>query len=232
VAPHAPLLLPEVAGPANAARTEAVAAAVASIDLADADVVVVVSPHGRTTGVYARALGDLGAFGPRGIDVSRATDAGFAAALAEAWRRPVLDEPADHGIVVPLRLLPAAAPVVAVAFEEGAPAGLARDLASALETVAGDRTVAFVASANLSAGLRERAPVPSLDGAAAVDDRVLRALQLDPGALTEQGGELARAGSCAAAPLAAFGTLFAGRTCEVLAYDHPFGVGYPVAVTR
>ncbi|MDQ3953707.1 MAG: hypothetical protein M3279_12225, partial [Actinomycetota bacterium] len=197
--PHAPLLLPEVAGDEQAA---AVVAAVAAIDLGKPDVTVIASPHGPSTGVYERAAGDLDAFGPRGIDASAPTDAAFAAALAQLWGKPLLDTPADHGIVVPLRLLAVPSAVVAVAFAEGAGPEEGRSFARALSAVAGDRPVAFVASANTSAGLTDRAPLPSLDGAAAADEAVLRALRERPGDLVDNLDALARAGSCAAAPLA------------------------------
>ncbi|MDQ3981314.1 MAG: hypothetical protein M3271_01385, partial [Actinomycetota bacterium] len=62
--------------------------------------------------------------------------------------------------------------------------------------------------------------------------RVLQALRARPGELPARVDDLARAGSCGAGPLAAFGFLFADGGCELLAYEHPFGVGYAVAVTR
>ena len=223
--PHAPLLLAEVAGPKNAARTAAVAAEVAALDLSGVDAVVIASPHGNAPGVYAAPAGDLRGFGARPAVEARGDEA-LARDLAHAWGQPVLDEPADYGVVVPLLLLNVDAPVVAVAVDEGAA------LARALARSAGDRRLAFVASANLSAGLGERAPVPCVEGAAAADAAVLEALRRDPSALTRQRAELERAASCGAAPLGAFGTLCAGRSCDVRAYDHPFGVGYAVAITR
>lgn len=198
--------------------------AVRSLDLSEADVIVLASPHGTETGVYRSAAGDLDAFGPRGLDVAAARDGALVEALAAAWGRPVLDAKADHGVVVPLRLLTPPAPVVAVAFEEGADPRAGSALAAAVTSLGG--SVAFVASANLSPGLDDRSPHPSLPGAAEADAAVLVALREAP--------ERAAAPpeSCAAPVLAAFGSLFAGRPCEVLAYDHPFGVGYAVAITR
>lgn len=218
--PHAPLLLPELGGN----RAASVAEAVASIDLSGAETIVIASPHGSATGVYRVPRGVLDAFGPRGLSVD--AEPGPAEDLARAWAHPVLDAGADHGIVVPLRLLAPAAPVVAVAFREGA-AGEA-GLAGAVASLPGK--VAFVASVNLSPGLDERSPLPSLEGAAEADAAVLGALRRDPAALADV--DLDRAGSCAAPVLAAFGSLFAGRSCDVLAYEQPFGVGYAVAVTR
>lgn len=229
--PHAPLLLAEVSGEANAALTEGLRRAIESIDFGDAEALVIASPHGSATGVYAEPAGDLDAFGPRGMGVSPATDETIAAALAKAWGKPLLRERADHGIVVPLRLLDGlAVPAVAVAFEDNSGSADAAGLARAVASLG--RTVAFVASANLSAGLNEHAPLPSLEGAAAADESVLRALREAPETLAAQAPALQRAGSCAAATLAAFGILFEGRPCEVLAYEHPFGVGHAVAVKR
>lgn len=227
------MLLEEIAQHPVAAAVTQAAAALAR-PLGRARIVVLASPHGKTTGVYAQTSGDLDAFGPRGLDASAATDTAFSQALAGRWGRPLLEVPADHGVVVPLRLLgPLAAPVVAVSFDEGLDAGAAlaegRALAEALGAT-GDE-MAFVASANLSAGLGERAPLPSLAGAAAADEAVLEALRRDPADLARHLADLAAAGSCASGPLAAFGAVCAGRPCDVLAYEHPVGVGYAVART-
>lgn len=211
--PHAPLLLPEVGGDRGAAVT----AAVASLDFPGAEVVVLASPHGDRTGVYRLPSGDLDAFGPRGITAD--AEPGPAEELARAWGRPVVEDKVDHGIVVPLRLLAPSVPVIAVAFAEGGENddGLAYAIASL------GPVVAFVASANLSPGLDERSPLPSLKGPAEADAAVLAALREAPESV------VAPPASCAAPTLAAFGSLFAGRPCEVLAYEHPWGVGYAVA---
>lgn len=228
-------MLPDVAGEHAAALTERVAAA-AAIDLTSHDLVVIASPHGASTGVYVDAAGDLAAFGPRGIEVDAAGEPSVAQAVAEGWGHPLLDERVDHGIVVPLRLLALGrARVVALAFADGmeprdAVAG-ARRLAEALEVTAFGGRVAFVASANLSPGLSDRAPVPSAPGAAEADAATLDALRTGPGEVLGRLPDLARAASCGAGPLAAFGLLFPDRACDVLAYEHPFGVGYAVATT-
>lgn len=212
----------------------AVTRAARGLRLADADVVVIATPHGADTGVYAVPSGDLDAFGPRGLEATAATDPAFVGALATAWAWPILDTRADHGIVVPLRLLETRdVPVLAVAFEEGLPTeaavAQAEALAAALSEV--DATIAFVASANTSAGLTERAPLPSLPGAAAADRALLDALASDPRRVPECLPALVAAGSCAAAPLAALSFLLGPRPCGTLAYEHPFGVGYAVAAS-
>ena len=209
--------------------------AIRDIRLPGADVVVIVSPHGATTGVYRAAAGNLDAFGPRGMAVDAPPTVDLAAAVATAWDRPLLDGLADHGVVVPLRLVDTGdTPVVAVAFEEDlAPeAAVAEGESLARALHANDATIAFVASAHTSAGLTEKAPLPSLPGASEADEAVLAALRSDPGELVACLDALAAAGSCSVAPLAAFALLCGARPSELLAYEHPFGVGYPVAVTR
>ena len=218
------MLLPEVAGPKNAPAGALIRDAVASIDLMPAQVIVVASPHGTRSGVYAAAKGNLDAFGVRGIEVAAPSDEGIAAELAVAWGKPLLDEPADYGVVVPLRLLETPVPVVAVSTDDG------RGLADAVASL--PLGVAFVASANLSPGLGGRAPLPSLPGAREVDESVLWALREDPATLAALGDRLRAAASCAAAPLVAFGRLFPAGFFDVIAYAHPFGVGYAVAARR
>ncbi len=214
--------------------TAAVTEAMRSLDFGAADALVIASPHGPSTDIHARTSGSLDAFGPRGIDVETPIDTALARALAGAWGRPLLDEALDHGAVVPLRLLHTGdVPVVAVAFQEGTPpVEDAARLARAVAGAADGRLIAFVASANTSAALTERAPLPSLEGAGEAEQRVMQALRERPGELPARVGDLARAASCGAGPLAAFGFLFADARCELLAYEHPFGVGYAVAVTR
>ena len=235
--PHAPLLLGEVAGPEIAPATDEIASAIRSIDLGGTDTLVIASPHGGSSGLYALVEGDLDAFGCRGIGAAAPVGTGVGRGLAKQWGRPTQEGGADYGVVVPLRLLDRRdAPVVPVAFREGlaAPDAVAEaaSFVEALRALDPPGTIAFVASANLSAGLDERSPVPSIEGAAAADDAVLRALREDPSGLVDLAGAIEGAASCAAATLAAFGMLFGGRSCDVLAYACPFGVGYPVAVVR
>jgi aromatic ring-opening dioxygenase LigB subunit len=212
----------------------AVTAAARGVRVEDAGAIVIASPHGSATGVYAAASGDLDAFGPRGIGVAPPGDASFARRLGEAWGRPVLDEPADHGVVVPLRLLQTRdVPVVAVTFEEGLDVAAAVDVAEAFVAALSrlDGAVAFVASANTSAGLTERAPLPSLPGAAEADRALLDALRTDPRLVTRCLPALAAAGSCGTGPLAALSFVLGSSPCDVVAYEHPAGVGYAVAVS-
>lgn len=222
------MLLPEVAGRDVA---PAVTSAARELRLGEADAVVLASPHGASTGVYAKPAGSLDAFGPRGIAAAAPTDEELLRTLADAWGPPVLDAPADHGIVVPLRLLGGVtAPVIAVTFAE-ATDGLVEGAALAAALADLDATVAFVASAHTSAGLTEHAPLPSLPGAVAAERAALDALMTDPRLLPDRLPALAAAGSCASGPLAALAFVLGERPCELRAYEHPFGVGYAVAVS-
>jgi len=242
VLPHAPVLLPEISGERAARVTHTLRVAARSIEFDDADVVVLLSPHGPASGVYGKVRGSLEAFGLPGVATDRATDPALLSRLARAWGRPVLPGPVDHGVVVPLALGSFSGPVIAAAVAEATgPAGPHGDgaaaqggaFAEALSELAQGCGVAFVASANTSAGLTQAAPLSELEGAKAAEKRLLRALAQGGDSVGEAALRAQRdGGSCAAGPLAAFGALFEGVPAEVHAYGHPFGVGYLVATAR
>jgi hypothetical protein len=232
IVPHAPLLLPQLTGPETAAAGTRVTAAIEALELGDADVVVVVSPHGRASGVYGEVRGTLDAFGTPGIEVRRATDGDLGAALAGGWGRPVLPDDVDYGVVVPLLLAgDADAPVVAVSLQDdGGAVADARALLSALLDVTDGRNVAVVASANMSIALSARAPLMLRAEAREIEDRLVALLPRDAGAATELAPDVARSGgSCGAGPLTVFGELCRGSTTNVLAHEEPVGIGYLVA---
>ena len=233
VVPHAPVLLPEVRGgtspEGNRAATE------------PPDLTIVVSPHGTATGVYANARGNLNRFGVKGIEVDRPTDLSAAEALAREWGQPMLEDPCDHGIVVPLFAgsIPDA-PLVACALTEitgpdGASVEQALEdaltLAAAVNRLALDRKVLFVASAHSSAALTPQAPLTLREEGLELDRRIRDALERDVGDLETIDAELwASGGACGAGPLTALGRLFPGSKAEVAWYEHPFGVGYMLAL--
>jgi aromatic ring-opening dioxygenase LigB subunit len=232
IVPHAPLLLPQLRGPETAAAATRVTSAVEALELGDADVVVVVSPHGTASGVYAEVSGTLDAFGVPGIEVRRATDGDLDAALARRWERPLLPDVVDYGVVVPLLLAGEAdAPVVAVSLQENGDAVAdGRALLSALLDATEGLDVAVVASANTSIALSARAPLTLRPEAREVEDRLLELLPSDAGAASELASDLARSGgSCGAGPLTVFGELCRGATTNVLAHEEPVGIGYLVA---
>lgn len=235
IVPHAPVLLPAVS-PAHASATEPIRSAVASASFDDVDVIVLMTPHGPATGIYRDVKGALDGFGVTGVSLECATDAAFRDELAAAWKVPLLDDLIDHGALVPTLLLSPRVPVVVASLSED----LSMDdatragtgLAAALQSVSVTTRVALVASVNMSAGIGPRGPLPDLPGAEPLERAIALACETDLADLTDLAPDVATiAGSCGAGPLTAFGRVFAGQRAEVLAHEHPFGVGYLVART-
>lgn len=236
IVPHAPVLLPAVS-PGHAAATESVRSALGSLSFDEVDAIVLVTPHGPTTGVYEDVKGTLDGFGVVGVSLECATDPVLRDELAAAWGVPLIAEPIDHGALVPIVLLSPRVPVVvasvaeSLAAEDAARAG--KDLAAVLPSaLSGTRRVGLIASANTSAGIGPRAPLPDLPGAVPLERSVALACETDVAGLADLAPEImTTAGSCGAGPLTAFGRVFAGQKAEVLVHEHPFGVGYLVART-
>lgn len=241
--PHAPLLLPELASDETRAASSAISDAIRAIGFDTFDLVVIVSPHGRRSGVYRELKGSLAGFGYPGIELQGSSDKAGAARLADAWGVPLLDEPVDHGILVPMALFQSATtPVVGVSFQEnGGVIGTdserveeeVRAFLAAIESVSGPERVLFVASANDSAGLTARAPLTELPGASGLREELIAALLEDVGRVEGVARRLAAdSGSCGLASLLCLARLFSGRRADVLAKEQPVGVGYTVAVTH
>lgn len=227
--PHAPVLLPEVNGSGGAGIRDAAA----SLDLAGADALIVVSPHAAADLVYLRAEGDLSAFGIVGPKRAAETDPALAGRIAEGWSRVTTGGTLDHGVVVPLAILDTDLPVVAVGLAE---AGNRRpsetiasgsDLAGAIRDATGERSVVVVVSAHGSAALSARAPLTERPEGHRLQAAIEEAFRSDLGALAEIPEQLWDAGgSCSAGAFAVLAGLFAGSTLEMIAQDAPFGVGY------
>ena len=240
--PHAPLLLPQLASEETRSASGAIGTAVKSLKFDDYELLVIVSPHGRQTGVYRKLSGSLKEFGYPGI-MLRGTSAGdIASSLADAWRQSLVDDPIDHGVLVPLALHgPTQVPVIAVSFQDSTTFDRgegrriedeARALAAAIPDVVGSGSVLFVASANDSAGLSARAPLTELPRAGELRDELHRTLAVDVGKVDGVALQLfEESGSCGLGPLLTLAELFAARKADVLAREQPVGVGYTVAVT-
>lgn len=250
--PHAPILVPAVAGerePECHASIEAMAAAAARLVRTRPQAVVLLSPHAARAkeafGVSRGALsGDLGRFGARASAVALPGDPALAEAFGEVARAHGLrteelpGRGLDHGSVVPLWFLAQAGwlgPTVVVALsatDNSRVAELGECVALAAERLG--RRVAVVASGDMSHRLKPGAPC-GYDPAAADFDREFIA-QLRRRATHDLAGAVAALQDCAAEDVVE-PTLFAlgavgwgsdGR--EVLGYEGPFGVGYGVAV--
>lgn len=225
--PHAPLLIPHVAPGRQDHRVERVRAAVRRVARDFDRLVAVVSPHGAETGVYLHPRGDLAAFGLPRTSARATVPAAAVAAVAEAWGRPVLEEPLDHGIVVPMLLGALEVPLLGVGLAEDADP--TEDAAALAEALAGSRCD-VIASVNTGAGITSTAPATALDGAIDLEADLRNALATDLSAVGPVAGRLAANGaSCSLGPLLVLARLFRGGGAQVLAHEWPFGVGYLVA---
>lgn len=214
--PHAPILLPGVNDSEETRALERVRARLREVEPGRA--VVLVSPHGPRPGVYRTNRGSLAPFG---LDL--AVDRGLgqrAEELAAAWGVDLLNEPLDHGAVVPLALCDLGPFVTCLSLPEPNPAA-----AKALAAVFGD-DVTVIASANGAACLTPRAPLTEVEGATAAEERFLDTLAVDAARLSDAVAALP--GSCASGPISVLAELFAGTKGEVLAHEAPVGVGYTV----
>ncbi len=237
VVPHAPVLIEDIQPSLDEARR--VRKALDELDFSGADVIILVSPHGPTAGIYERNEGSLRGFGIDGFEVECETDAELGLSLGRVWEQPQIEAGLDFGIVVPLLLgLGDGRPVVAVSLPQTTGPGsgslsdaldASRTLSGALKATADERAVAVVASAHGSAGLTHRAPLTQLSGAMDADRDLIEALEDDPALVEGLINRLHEIGhACGVGPLAAFGQLFGGWTTEGITYEAPYGVGYMV----
>jgi Catalytic LigB subunit of aromatic ring-opening dioxygenase len=237
--PHAPLLLPAVSGEEVSAETGAIREAAATIGFDEVDLVLVLSPHARETGVYRTVAGSLDDFGVPGVELERPTDVGVVETLTATWDKPTLVESVDHGVLVPLMLLATGdTPVVAAGLSE-VTAGTASferamddatSFAEAIGELSNEIKILLAVSAQTSCALTPRAPLTERAEAKPAEAAVMNALRGDPATLLGSLEELwKRGGSCSPGTLAVYGNVFEGRASEVFAYQYPFGVGYVVA---
>jgi aromatic ring-opening dioxygenase LigB subunit len=238
IVPHAPVLLEEVSGPTIGGEVAQTVEEVRSLDLGSPEILIVLSPHGLETGVHRQTAGSLSDFGAPGVSIQSETDVDSGRRLGDLWRKPVLDHEVDHGILVPLRLLPSeGVPVIACSLkEEESVSHVRREaeaFASAVRTLVDEgRRIAFVASLNTSTALSPRAPLTDRPEGRALDAAVLDRLS-GTSKLTGIPDEMwVSGGSCGAGPFAAWTLLCAGMGLVELSYESPFGVGYVVANAR
>lgn len=246
---HPPVLLREVGGE----RADLVRATASSMERLDQrlsrddfELVIVISPHSPSAVESMplrrspRLQGDLGRFGAPQVRVDlqvdlEATRALFTAANAGGFSLSWSDDSnLDHGVVVPLHFLPrtrAGRRFILLGIS-GWQAERFRRFGSWLERHLRGRKALLIASGDLSHRLTVDAPYGFRPEGAVMDQVVIDSLRtqdwdrigwLDP-ALVEEAGE------CGLRPLA---TLLgvaeaAGLRSEVLSYEGPFGVGYPV----
>jgi hypothetical protein len=240
------VLVPTLASDETRAASSAVVGAIGAVGLARFDLVVVLSPHGSSAGVYRQVEGSLAAFGYPDIALTCPSDPVVAAELAEAWAQPLLNESVDYGVLVPMllahdhpaslgeaRVVAACLPEVTTLEDPETVEKLADSFAQALSSMGGSEKALFIASANDSAGLSPRAPLTELPGAERLRDDLMGALVSDVALVDAPARRLTfESGSCGLGPLLALARLFAGRRAEVIVREDPVGVGYTVALTH
>lgn len=235
VVPHAPVLL-EAVGAAHGESTSSVRSAIRGLHTDEAELLIVISPHGSATGIYASKRGSLDGFGVSDVVFEPTPDRESAETLAARWARPLIDEDIDHGAGVAVALLEAHVPTVVCAIAEAAASSEieraiedGEQLAAAISGLDG-RRVFVVASAHGSAAHGPRAPLGEREAGPVLDAAILSALEHDPAEIAAiPAREWSDGAACGAGPLAVFARLFAGRAAALLSYSHPFGVGYLVA---
>ncbi len=252
--PHPPIVVPEV----GRERLDGCMSTVdACRDFArrmmatEPDRLFVVSPHsprqGSAFGVWDgdRLRGDLGRFGAPGSAVDLANDSEMVEALARAagaqgqatWSIP--PEPLDHGAVVPLWFLVEAGwsgPTCLASLPwHATPAAMeafGRALAAAAASLEG--RAALIASGDMSHRCKPDAPA-GYHPRAVEFDRALTGLvgdgRLDAiGSIDAELRELAAEDAADSSQIVAAAIGYRPHGEEVLSYEHPFGVGYLVAV--
>src|SRR3989475_2164477 len=246
---HPPILLAEVGG-AQSQRVRATADALRELDgilsIVQADLAVVISPHSPSSMTSlpvrrgANAGGNLARFRAPNVQVMAQVDVGLATALIADGQRAGFsliwaeETELDHGVVVPLHSLPRTMANKRCIFlgVSGWPLHRFIELGVWLHRRLGDRFAILIASGDLSHRLTPDAPYGYRPEGPVFDRLVIDALRdrewnriegLDRDLVEE-------AGECGLRPLAILlgAARAAGLDSQVLRYEGPFGVGYPV----
>jgi len=250
---HPPILLSEVGG-LESQRVRATAEAMRELDVIlaghRADVAVVISPHSpsSTTSLpvqhAAHLAGDLARFRAPQVRVEAVVDTALVTALlgdaqragyALTWAE---ENDLDHGIVVPLYSLPQAMANKRCVFlgVSGWPLARFFDFGAWLHQRLLGRSAILLASGDLSHRLTPNAPYGFRPEGPVFDRIVIGALRdHEWGRIEGMDRDLIEeAGECGLRPLAILlgAARAAGLASQVLSYEGPFGVGYPVVAFR
>jgi len=254
IAPHPPLLVPEIGG----SRIDQVADSQRALRefsrrLVDTnpETVVVISPHSPldpnvfTARTTAELTGDFREFYAPAVSLTFLNDLEMLDAIALAsltegveLRKLERDYPLDHGALVPLYYLHEAGwrgRVVVIGFTHQSNAehlAFGRAIAKAAEAI--NRRVALVASGDLSHRLIVDGPYEYEPTAHLFDEQIVDAIARGDsnGVLDIDPNLRERAGECGYRSIViALGCVGENlRDHQVLSYEGPFGVGYMVAV--
>ena len=252
IAPHPPIMVPEVGREAAAEVRQSIAAMAdltERVIAAAAQTVVIISPHAplQANAFIAydgpRVYGDFRNFRAPAATIEAEVDAELLSEIArtageeELVLLKIRDTDLDHGSAVPLYFLQRngwAGKVIVLGYsflsnEEHVRFG--RCIRRALENLG--RPVAFIASGDLSHRLKRGAPAGYNPDAHLFDEEVVDALRKSEIARIVEIDQDMRhmAGECGyRSMLVAIGVAEGPEAnCEVISYEAPFGVGYLVA---
>ena len=246
---HPPILLAEVGG-VQSQRVRSTADALRELDgilsRVGADLAVVISPHSPSSMTSlpvrrgANAGGNLARFRAPDVQVVAQVDVALATALIADGQRAGFsliwaeETELDHGVVVPLHSLPRTMTNKRCIFlgVSGWPLRRFIEFGIWLQDRLQDRFAILIASGDLSHRLTPDAPYGYRPEGPVFDRLVIDALRdrdwkriegVDPDLVEE-------AGECGLRPLAILlgAARAAGLDSQVLSYEGPFGVGYPV----
>jgi AmmeMemoRadiSam system protein A/AmmeMemoRadiSam system protein B len=252
IAPHPPIMVPDVGGEAVAqvqASIDAMAEFARRVILSGAETVVLISPHApldaRTFVAYHSPTlhGDFANFRAASTQVEFPLDEQLLETISKTAAEDEYEvtnlksQSLDHGTAVPLYFLDRVGwrgRVVALGYSFLANEDHLRFGACIRKAVdTAGRAVAFVASGDLSHRLQRSSPAGYEPAAYRFDEAVVTAIDDNaPHRIIDIDHDLRRtAGECGyRSMLVALGAVreLAPR-CEVLSYEAPFGVGYLVA---
>lgn len=252
IAPHPPIMVPEVGRDAIAEvrnSIDAMAELTERVVASRAETVVIISPHAplEANAFIAydgpQLFGDFANFGAATATIHAELDEELLSGIASAASEDELvvlrtrGHDLDHGTTVPLYFLQRngwTGRVIALGYsflskEDHVRFG--KCIRRAIEKIG--RRVAFIASGDLSHRLRRDAPAGYNPDAHLFDEEVLEAIRTcSTSRIVDIDQEMRRmAGECGyRSMLVAIGVAQgAHRNCEVISYEAPFGVGYLVA---
>lgn len=252
IAPHPPIMVPEVGGESCAEvqnSISAMAELTRRVIESGAETVVLISPHAPLEAVAfvaydgPKLYGDFSTFRAPEATVEAALDAELLTEITRAAEQHNLitlrihDADLDHGTAVPLYFLQRNGwngKVVALGYSflsDEHHLRFGNCIRQAIATLR--RPVAFIASGDLSHRLKPGAPAGFNPEAHRFDEAVVEAIRsCQPHRIATIGQDVRRlAGECGyRSMLVALGVVEDAKpSCEVLSYEGPFGVGYLVA---
>ena len=250
--PHPPLIIPHVGrGQEDAIRStiDSFHKAMSFLAAHKPQTVVIISPHSILYADYFHlspgksARGDFGRFGAPGVQIETTYDTDLVRAISavaeqqgipagtEGERDPTL----DHATLIPLWFLDQVYPAyytVRVGLS-GLSAKAHYTLGRCIEQASAGKTVAIIASGDLSHRLVEEGPYGYRPEGPRLDEEITQALKTaDFNALLSIDETLAEKGAeCGLRSFWIMAGAFDGRKVQpdLLSYEGPFGVGYAVA---